>query len=196
MDFETGLRVVRERGRVMQAAAVASPSGMTSLLGLDEAKVDHVIEQVAPHGRLWKANMLGPGNIVISGEKQALAHVEGPALEAGAMKVIPLAVAGAFHSPLMKPADDQLGAVLAASTIHTPRIPVYANVDTSVHTTPDEIRQRLVAQVTGGVLWEGCIRRMMADGYTQFYEVGPGRVLTGLLKRIDRKVPCETIPAR
>jgi [acyl-carrier-protein] S-malonyltransferase len=117
-------------------------------------------------------------------------------MEAGAMKVIQLAVAGAFHSPLMKPADDQLGAVLAASTIHSTRIPVYANVDTSVHTSPDEIRQRLVAQVTGGVLWEGCIRRMMADGYTQFYEVGPGRVLTGLLKRIDRKVPCETIPAR
>jgi len=196
MDFETALQVVRERGRLMQAAALAAPSGMTSLLGLDEAKVDQVIEQVAPYGRLWKANMLGPGNIVVSGEIQALAHLEAPAMAAGAMKVIPLAVAGAFHSPLMKPADEKLGEVLAAAMIHTPRIPVYANVDTSIHQSPNEIRQRLVDQVTGGVLWEGCIRRMMADGYTQFYEVGPGRVLTGLLKRIDRKVPCETIPAR
>jgi len=196
MDFETALKVVRRRGQLMQAAAVASPSGMTSLLGLDEAKVDGVIAEVAPHGRLWKANMLGPGNIVVSGEKAALAQVEAPALAAGAMKVIPLAVAGAFHSPLMKPADEKLGEVLTAATIHSPRMPVYANVDTSVHTTPDEIRQRLVNQVTGGVLWEGCIRQMLADGYTRFYEVGPGRVLTGLLKRIDRKVPCETIPAR
>jgi [acyl-carrier-protein] S-malonyltransferase len=196
MDFETALRVVRQRGRLMQEAAVASPSGMSSILGLDEAKVDEVLAKVAPTGRLWKANMLGPGNIVVSGEKSALAGLEAPALEAGAMKVIPLAVAGAFHSPLMKPADEKLAAVLASANIQAPQLPVYANVDTSIHTTPDEIRSRLVNQVTGGVLWEGCIRRMLADGYTRFYEIGPGRVLTGLLKRIDRKVPCETIPAR
>ena len=196
MDFETALKVVRQRGRLMQEAAVASPSGMSSILGLDEAKVDEVLAKVAPTGRLWKANMLGPGNIVVSGEKSALAGLEAPALEAGAMKVIPLAVAGAFHSPLMKPADERLAAVLASAKIEAPRLPVYANVDTSIHTTPDEIRSRLVNQVTGGVLWEGCIRRMLADGYTRFYEIGPGRVLTGLLKRIDRKVPCETIPAR
>lgn len=196
MDFETALKVVRQRGRLMQEAAVASPSGMSSILSLDEAKVDEVLAKVAPTGRLWKANMLGPGNIVVSGEKSALAGLEAPALEAGAMKVIPLAVAGAFHSPLMKPADERLAAVLASAKIEAPRLPVYANVDTSVHTTPDEIRSRLVNQVTGGVLWEGCIRRMLADGYTRFYEIGPGRVLTGLLKRIDRKVPCETIPAR
>ncbi len=196
MDFETALKVVRQRGRLMQEAAVASPSGMSSILGLDEAKVDEVLAKVAPTGRLWKANMLGPGNIVVSGEKSALAGLEAPALEAGAMKVIPLAVAGAFHSPLMKPADEKLAAVLASANIQAPQLPVYANVDTSIHTTPDEIRSRLVNQVTGGVLWEGCIRRMLADGYTRFYEIGPGRVLTGLLKRIDRKVPCETIPAR
>ena len=179
MDFETALRVVRQRGRLMQEAAVASPSGMSSILGLDEAKVDEVLAKVAPTGRLWKANMLGPGNIVVSGEKSALAGLEAPALEAGAMKVIPLAVAGAFHSPLMKPADEKLAAVLASANIQAPQLPVYANVDTSIHTTPDEIRSRLVNQVTGGVLWEGCIRRMLADGYTRFYEIGPGRVLTG-----------------
>lgn len=196
IDFETALRVVRKRGQVMQAAAVATPSGMSSVLGLDEAKVDAVIAGLAPIGRLWKANMLGPGNIVVSGEKQALAALEAPALEAGAMKVIPLAVAGAFHSPLMKPADERLAEVLASATIVPPRIPVYANVDTSVHSEPDGIRQRLVNQVTGSVLWEGCVRKMMADGFDSYYEIGPGRVLTGLMKRIDRKTPCEAIPAR
>ena len=196
IDFETALRVVRKRGQVMQAAAVATPSGMSSILGLDEAKVDAVLAGLAPIGRLWKANMLGPGNIVVSGEKPALAALEAPALEAGAMKVIPLAVAGAFHSPLMKPADERLAEVLAAATIVPPRIPVYANVDTSVHSAPDGIRQRLVDQVTGSVLWEGCVRKMMADGFDSYYEIGPGRVLTGLMKRIDRKTPCEAIPAR
>jgi len=196
IDFETALRVVRKRGQLMQAAAVATPSGMSSILGLDEAKVDAVLASLAPTGRLWKANMLGPGNIVVSGEKPALAALEGPALEAGAMKVIPLAVAGAFHSPLMKPADERLAEVLAAATIEPPRIPVYANVDASVHTAPDGIRQRLVDQVTGSVLWEGCVRKMMADGFDSYFEIGPGRVLTGLMKRIDRKTPCEAVPAR
>ncbi|MBI1322112.1 ACP S-malonyltransferase [bacterium] len=196
IDFETALRVVRKRGQLMQAAAVATPSGMSSILGLDEAKVDAVIASLAPIGRLWKANMLGPGNIVVSGEKPALASLEAPALEAGAMKVIPLAVAGAFHSPLMKPADERLAEVLAGATIVPSRIPVYANVDTTVHSDPDGIRQRLVDQVTGSVLWEGCVRKMMADGFDSYYEIGPGRVLTGLMKRIDRKTPCEAIPAR
>lgn len=196
MDFETALKVVRERGRLMQEAALATPSGMSSILGLDEAKVDSVLNAVSSHGKLWKANMLGPGNIVVSGEKSALAALEAPALEAGAMKVIPLAVAGAFHSPLMKPADEKLAEVLDQALLNNPSLPVYANVDTSIHGSPEEIRQRLVNQVTGSVLWEGCIRRMLADGFTKFYEIGPGRVLTGLLKRIDRKVPCETIAAR
>ncbi len=196
IDFETALRVVRKRGQVMQAAALATPSGMSSVLGLDATKVDSVLAGLAPIGRLWKANMLGPGNIVVSGEKPALAVLEAPALEAGAMKVIPLAVAGAFHSPLMKPADDRLAEVLAVATICSPRIPVYANVDATVHSSPDGIRQRLVDQVTGSVLWEGCVRKMLADGFDSYYEIGPGRVLTGLMKRIDRKTPCEAIPAR
>lgn len=196
IDFETALKVVRKRGELMQAAAVATPSGMSSVLGLDESKLDAVLDGLAPVGRLWKANMLGPGNIVVSGEKPALAALEAPALEAGAMKVIPLAVAGAFHSPLMKPADERLAEVLAGANIQTPRIPVYANVDASVHTTPDEIRKRLVNQVTCGVLWEGCVRKMLADGFDSYFEIGPGRVLTGLMKRIDRKTSCESIPAR
>ena len=196
LDFETGLKVVRRRGQAMQASAVATPSGMTSVLGLDESQVDELCRRVAPHGRLWKANLLGPGNIVVSGEKAALAHLEPIATELGASRVIPLAVAGAFHSDLMKPADAQLAVVLADAPMMSPRIPVYSNVDAAPHSDPDDIRRTLVAQVLNGVRWEDSMRRMLADGFDTFYEIGPGRVLTGLLKRVDRKTPCMSIPAR
>lgn len=197
MDFETGLKVVRRRGQAMQAAATASPSGMTSVLGLDEAKIDELCARVAPHGRLWKANMLGPGNIVVSGERPALGHVEPIATELGASRVIPLAVAGAFHTPLMKPADDRLAEALAESAIAAPRLPVYSNVDANPHaSSPAAIAATLATQVTQGVRWDDSMRRMMADGFDTFYEIGPGRVLTGLLKRIDRKTPCTSVPAR
>jgi [acyl-carrier-protein] S-malonyltransferase len=196
LDFETGLRIVRRRGAVMQAAAVATPSGMSSVLGLDEPAVDELCRRVAPHGRLWKANLLGPGNIVVSGDKSALEHLEPIATELGASRVIPLAVAGAFHSDLMKPADAQLAEVLAGGPMVPPRIPVYSNVDAAPHSDPDDLRRTLVAQVIAGVRWEDSMRRMRADGFDTFYEIGPGRVLTGLLKRIDRKVPCTSFPAR
>jgi [acyl-carrier-protein] S-malonyltransferase len=196
MDFESGLKVVQQRGQAMQAAAVATASGMTSVLGLDEAAVDELCRRVAPFGRLWKANLLGPGNIVVSGDIPALEHVEPIATELGAMKVISLKVAGAFHSELMKPADEQLARVLAQTPITSPRIPVYSNVDATPHLDPDDIRRTLVAQVLQGVRWEDSMRRMIADGFDTFYEIGPGRVLTGLLKRIDRKTPCTSVPAR
>ena len=196
MSFEDGLRVVRRRGQAMQAAATATPSGMTSVLGLDEAKVDELCARVAPHGRLWKSNFLGPGNIVVSGEAAALAQIEPIATDLGASRVIPLAVAGAFHTPLMKPADAQLAEALAGVPLRPPRVPVYSNVDAAPHDDPEDIRRTLVAQVVGGVRWEESIRRMMADGFDTFYEIGPGRVLTGLLKRIDRKTPCTSVPAR
>jgi [acyl-carrier-protein] S-malonyltransferase len=196
IPFEAGLELVRRRGQVMQAAALATPSGMTSILGLDDAAVDELCRRIEPFGRLWKANMLGPGNIVVSGDSQALAQVDSVAAELGAMKVVALAVAGAFHSPLMKPADLQLAQVLAGTPITSPRIPVYSNVDAAPHADPDDLRRTLVAQVIQGVHWERSMRRMRADGYDTFYEIGPGRVLTSLLKRIDRTVPCTTIPAR
>ncbi len=197
LDFETGLRIVYERGKAMQEAALASPSGMTSILGLEESQVDEICSRVAGSGRLWKANLLGPGNIVVSGDKTALAEVGAVATELGAMKVIPLAVAGAFHTPLMKPADAILASVLAVSPLNLPRIPVYANVDASPHRAdPDAIRASLALQVTSGVRWDDSMRRMLADGFETFYEIGPGRVLTGLLKRIDRKMPCTSVPAR
>jgi [acyl-carrier-protein] S-malonyltransferase len=196
LDFETGLRVVRRRGQAMQAAAVAAPSGMAGVLGLDEGAVDELCRRVAPHGRLWKANLLGPGNIVVSGERPALDALEPIATELGAARVIPLAVAGAFHTPLMQPADQQLAEVLAAAPLQPPGLPVYSNVDAAPHSDPDDLRRTLVAQVLSSVRWEESMRRMLADGFDTFYEIGPGRVLTGLLKRIDRKVPCTSIPAR
>ncbi len=196
IDFEDGLKLVRRRGQAMQAAAIATPSGMTSVLGLDEPAIDEICRRVASAGRIWKANLLGPGNIVVSGDTAALELIGPIATELGAMKVIPLAVAGAFHSDLMKPADDQLAEVLAQTPINSPRIPVYSNVDASPHSDPDDIRRTLVAQVLQGVRWEESIRKLLADGFDTFYEIGPGRVLTGLLKRIDRKAPCTNIPAK
>src|SRR4029079_10461256 len=127
IEFAAGLEVVRRRGQAMQAASVATPSGMTTVLGLDEAKVDELCRRVAVHGRLWKANMLGPGNIAVSGEAAALEAIEPIATDLGAMKVVRLAVAGAFHTPLMKPADEELAEVLRRIEIHPPRIPVYSN---------------------------------------------------------------------
>jgi [acyl-carrier-protein] S-malonyltransferase len=133
---------------------------------------------------------------VVSGDTNALSHVETIATELGAGRVIPLAVAGAFHSPLMHPADTELAEVLAQAPLKPPRVPVYSNVDAASHTDPDALRRTLVAQVVAGVRWEDSMKRMLADGFDTFYEIGPGRVLTGLLKRVDRKVPCTSVPAR
>ncbi|MGE3819573.1 MAG: ACP S-malonyltransferase [Isosphaeraceae bacterium] len=196
LDFETALRVVQRRGQAMQAASLATPSGMASVIGLDEAAIDVLCQKVAPQGRLWKANLLGPGNIVVSGDTKAMEVVEAAASELGAGRVVPLAVAGAFHCDLMKPADERLAEVLRSATINPPRIPVYSNVDARPHPEPEAIRETLVAQVVSGVRWEDSMRRMLADGFDTFYEIGPGRVLTALFKRIDRKTPCVNVPAR
>jgi [acyl-carrier-protein] S-malonyltransferase len=198
MDFATGLKIVRKRGQAMQAAAAATPSGMTSVLGLDDAGIDELCRRASESGgRVWKANMLCPGNVAVSGDREGLAKVPEIAAELGAMKAVPLAVAGAFHTPLMKPADAQLAEALSAVEVRAPRIPVYSNVTAAPHPDdPDAIRRTLADQVTTGVRWEDSMRRMHADGFDTFYEIGPGRVLTGLWKRIDRKVSCTSIPAR
>lgn len=192
LDFETGLKVVQERGRAMQAAANLVPSGMVSLLGLELPVIEKLCnESRGPNDVMQVANHLCPGNIVVSGHKEACVRVAAAAEKAGAMKTIPLAVAGAFHTPLMQTAVDRLAAILASAKLSAPRIPVISNVDAVAHSDPEEIRDLLVKQVCSPVRWEDSMRALLAQGHDLFYEVGPGRVLRGLMKRIDRKTACE-----
>ncbi|HYO23873.1 MAG TPA: ACP S-malonyltransferase [Lacipirellulaceae bacterium] len=196
MSFEDALRVVAERGRAMQAASDATPSGMVSILGLDREKIESLCDEAREADVLQIANFLCPGNIVVSGGKPACSRVAALAEAAGAMKVIPLAVAGAFHTPLMQAAVEPLAAALAQVPLQPPRIPVLSNVDAQPHADPEEIRQLLVRQVVSPVQWEESLRRLLAEfGVEKCYEVGPGRVLSGLLKRIDRRFPCENVAA-
>jgi [acyl-carrier-protein] S-malonyltransferase len=190
IDFADALRVVAERGAAMQAASDASPSGMVSILGLDREPVEQLCRDCSQSEVLQVANLLCPGNIVVSGTKTACTRIETAAKTAGAMKTIPLAVAGAFHTPLMQLAVDRLSAALLKAKLRQPRIPVVSNVDAKPHDNPDEIRRLLVQQVVSPVQWEESIRWLLAQGVNRVYEVGPGRVLRSLIKRIDRKVEC------
>ena len=196
MEFEAGLRVVQERGRAMQAAADAVPSGMVSILGLDREKIEALCVDCRRGEVLEIANLLCPGNIVVSGGKEACREIMDAAVVAGAMKTIPLPVAGAFHTKIMQPAVERLRAELADVPLAKPRIPVISNVDAQPHDDPEEIRELLIKQVCSQVRWEESMRYLLdTAGITAFYEIGPGRVLAGLLKRIARKTPCENIPA-
>jgi [acyl-carrier-protein] S-malonyltransferase len=192
LRFEDGLRVVQRRGEAMQAAADVAPSGMVSVVGLEQAKVEELCAAARSSGLIEVANLLCPGNIVVSGTKAACAALERLAEAAGA-RTIRLAVAGAFHTALMKPADEALAAVLARVEIRSPRVPVWSNVDARPHTDPEEIRGLLVKQVLQPVLWEQTMRNLLAAGHDRFYEIGPGRVLAGLLKRVQRKVECQNV---
>jgi [acyl-carrier-protein] S-malonyltransferase len=194
LDFPAGLRLVQQRGRAMQDAADATPSGMVSILGLERAQVEELCQQARGEDVLQIANLLCPGNIVVSGNNAACERLAELATQAGAMKVIPLAVAGAFHTPIMASASPRLKAALDdVEMLAEPEIPVYSNVDAKTHLNPAEIRDLLVRQVVSPVLWEDSLRAMIADDFSQFYEVGPGRVLRGLLKRIDRSVSCHSV---
>jgi [acyl-carrier-protein] S-malonyltransferase len=194
MEFEDGLKVVQQRGEAMQAASDATPSGMVSVLGLERDRVEQLCEQVRQPGEvLQPANFLCPGNVAVSGSIAACERIAEAAVAAGAMKVVPLAVAGAFHTSIMASAVDRLAAALADVPLSKPRIPVISNVDAQAHADPEEIRQLLVQQVCSPVLWEPSLRRMLSDGCDAFYEVGPGRVLKGLLRRVDRQVACESV---
>lgn len=196
MTFEDGLAVVQERGRAMQAASEACESGMVSILGLDREKIETVCAECRGGEILQIANLLCPGNIVVSGHKEACRKVMDAAVAAGAMKTIPLAVAGAFHTKIMEPALERLRAALAQVPLKKPRIPVISNVDAQPHDDPEEIRELLIQQVCSPVRWEDSQRYLLDTAeITQFYEIGPGRVLAGLLKRIARKTPCENVTA-
>jgi [acyl-carrier-protein] S-malonyltransferase len=194
MEFEVALRVVQQRGEAMQAASDETPSGMVSILGLAPEQVQALCDQVRQPGEILQpANFLCPGNVAVSGHNAACERIADAAVQAGAMKVVPLAVAGAFHTPIMDSATLRLADALAGIPMSKPRIPVISNVDACPHDDPEEIRQLLVRQVVSPVRWEESMARMLREGYDSFYELGPGRVLRGLLRRLDRKVSCENV---
>jgi [acyl-carrier-protein] S-malonyltransferase len=193
MDFEDGLMLVQRRGAAMQEAADATPSGMVSILGLEGVEVEALCEKARKGEILKIANYLCPGTIVISGSLAACERAAEMARTQGAMKAVPLAVAGAFHTEIMRPADQRCAEALAQVPMRKPRIPVISNVDALPHDDPEEIRRILVRQVLQPVRWEDSMRNLIQQGFDQFYEVGPGRVLRGLLRRIDRNVSCQSV---
>lgn len=193
-SFADGLRLVKTRGEAMQGASDATPSGMVSILLLPIDTIEELCAKASSAGMIRIANLLCPGNTVVSGTKAACDEIEKLATEAGA-KTIRLAVAGAFHTDIMKPADQTLAAALDKAALQAARIPVWSNVDAKPHTDPVEIRALLVRQVLQPVQWETTMRGLLAQGVEKFYELGPQRVLAGLLKRVDRKMECVNMQA-
>jgi [acyl-carrier-protein] S-malonyltransferase len=193
MEFEDGLMLVQRRGAAMQEAADATPSGMVSILGLERVEVEALCEKARNGETLKIANLLCPANIVISGSQSACERAAEMAQPFGAMKAVPLAVAGGFHTELMRPADQRCAEALVEVPMRKPRIPVISNVDALPHDDPEEIRQILVRQILQPVLWEDSMRYLLQRGFDQFYEVGPGRVLRGLLRRIERTASCQNV---
>jgi len=187
LSFEDALRLVYRRGQLMQEACQRHPGGMVSLMGMDEAAVLALCERVGPVGRVRPANYNCPGQIVVSGEKAACVEAARLAEEFGGKAVV-LDVAGAFHSELMRPAAEGLRPALEAVQLAPPRIPVVANVDGQYHGDPDAIREALYRQVFNPVRWQACVERMIADGCGTFWEIGPNRVLSGLVRKISRSV--------
>lgn len=184
MSFEAGLKVVRQRGRFMQEACAATQGGMAAIIGLNEAATREVCAETG----VVLANLNCPGQLVISGPSDKMAPACALAKAKGAMRAVPLPVAGAYHSPLMASAQPKLAAELACVNLATPTVPVIANVRAQPHGAPDAIRARLVEQVTSSVRWEESMRHLIAQGFTRFIELGPGRALSGFLKRIDKTV--------
>ncbi|NQU76922.1 MAG: ACP S-malonyltransferase [Planctomycetes bacterium] len=192
ISFADGVKLVAERGKYMQAAATATPSGMVCLLGADEALAEKICNAARGDGVLVPANFNCPGQIVLSGTEAACRKAEAIAVDYGAGGVVPLEVAGAFHSPLMALAAEKLAEILKQVTINPPAVAVFSNVTAAGHGDPDEIRRDLVAQLTNPVLWQRCCEAMKRRGIEQYLEIGPGRVLAGLMRRIDRagRVKC------
>jgi [acyl-carrier-protein] S-malonyltransferase len=197
VEFEDALRVVKARGEAMQAAAEATAGGMLAVLGLEVDEVDALAaeaEGLAGGGKVQLANLLCPGNTVVSGHAAAIDALVKLA-EGRQLRTSRLAVAGAFHTDLMKPADEKLAAALANATFRPANTPVWSNVDAQPHTDPAEFPPLLVKQVLSPVRWEDTMRGMIAAGVDKFVEVGPGRVLAGLLKRVSRKADVTNVGA-
>ena len=186
LSFEDGLRLVSKRALAMQKACEIAPSTMAAVLGLE----DHVVEETCLEidGIVVAANYNCPGQLVISGEITAVEKACEVLTEKGARRALLLPVGGAFHSPMMQPAREELAAAINETTFSEPTCPVYQNVPANAVTSPEEIKENLIAQLTAPVKWTQCIQAMIADGGTEFIEVGPGKVLQGLMRKIDRSV--------
>jgi [acyl-carrier-protein] S-malonyltransferase len=192
LDFGSALRLVQRRGQAMQAAADRVDSGMASVIGLEMDVLQGLCDQARGDGEtLQPANLLCRGNVAISGHRAALERFTPLATAAGATKVIPLAVAGAFHTDLMQPAAAALSEALNEASFRPLTFPVYSNVDAQPHRDASDFRTLLARQLVGPVLWERSILKMIEDGVRGFLEVGTGKVLRGTIKRIDRKLPTD-----
>jgi [acyl-carrier-protein] S-malonyltransferase len=188
ISFEDALILVRKRGQAMQAAADATGGCMVSIIGLDEEKIARLCDEAGQDELLTAVNFNCPGQIVISGGKSACERAEKLAEKYGAIKAVKLEVAGAFHTEMMSAAAEALAEALSGCTIVTPSATkVIANISAEYYGTGEEIAQGLVRQLTSPILWQKCMERLLADGVENFYEIGPGRVLTGLMRRINRK---------
>jgi [acyl-carrier-protein] S-malonyltransferase len=194
ISFEYGLKLVQKRGQAMQAAADATKGSMVSIIGLEADVVGKLCDEASQGELLSCANFNCSGQIVITGAVDACKRALTLAEKYGAMKAIELKVAGAFHSEMMKPAADELKQAIAQCKINDPKdIAVIANVNAEYYWNKDEIAQGLVKQLTGAVLWQKCMEKLLADGVTKFYEIGPNKVLTGLMRRISRRTDITNI---
>jgi [acyl-carrier-protein] S-malonyltransferase len=195
LSFEDGLKLVYARAMAMQKACEAAPSTMAAIIGMADEKVEEICAEVSKAGKgvVVPANYNCPGQLVISGNIDAVNEACEQIKAAGAKRALPLKVGGAFHSPLMQPAKDELQAAIEATEIKTPKCPVYQNVDGKPHTQPAEIKANLIAQLTSSVRWTQCVQSMIADGADDFTECGPGKALQGMIGKINSGVAAHGI---
>ena len=189
LNFEDGLRLVYARAMAMQKACEAAPSTMAAIVGLPDDKIEEICAEVSKESSVVvPANYNCPGQLVISGNVEAINEACEKLKAAGAKRALPLKVGGAFHSPLMQPAKDELQAAIEKTEFSAPQCPVYQNVDGKPHTDPADIKANLIAQLTSSVRWTSCVQNMIADGADDFTECGPGKALQGMIGRIDKSV--------
>ena len=194
LSFEDGLRLVYARAKAMQKACEVAPGTMAAIVGLDDETVEKICQQVSTVGNVVvAANYNCPGQLVISGNIDAVNQACELLKEAGAKRALPLKVGGAFHSPLMQPAKDELQTAIENTTFAEPKCPVYQNVDGQPHTAPEEIKKNLIAQLTSPVRWTSSVQNMIKDGANDFTECGPGKALQGMIGRIDKDVTAHGI---
>ena len=187
LSFEDGLRLVYTRAMAMQEVCEQQSSTMAAIIGLPDETIEIACQEVTESGHIVvAANYNCPGQVVVSGTVEGVRLACEKLTGAGAKMAVPLSVSGAFHSPLMVPAREELAAAIEATEFHTPRCPIYQNVDALPHTNPDEIKANLIAQLTSPVRWTQSVSNMVADGATSFTECGPGKVLTGLIRKIKK----------